>query len=101
MQCHMQAGEINSNLKVKIDFTLPELSVTNIVACVCHVNYSSNSRCNIILGRYILTELVLNLKLSGHVIEGDYGVFQGSVASMVDLGTYKFKYFKTGKIIPQ
>ena len=31
MQWHTQAGKITTNLKVKIDFTLPEISATKIV----------------------------------------------------------------------
>ena len=41
-----------------------------------------------ILGRYILNALVLNLKSSDHVIESDDGTLKGSTAHMVDLGTY-------------
>ena len=43
-----------------------------------------------ILGRYILTELGLNLKFSEHVIEADDGPFKGSTTPMVDLVMYKF-----------
>ena len=41
-----------------------------------------------ILGRYILTALGSNLKLSDHVIEADDGNFKGSMSPMVDPGTY-------------
>ena len=34
MQWHTQAGSITTNLKVKIDFTLPGLSAEKIVTCV-------------------------------------------------------------------
>ena len=51
-----------------------------------------------ILGIDLLTWLVLNLKFSYHVIERDDGPFKGSTAPMVDLCTYEFKYFETGKI---
>ena len=30
MQCHTQAINITTNIKVKVDFTLPELSATNL-----------------------------------------------------------------------
>ena len=40
-----------------------------------------------ILGRDILTELGLHLKLSDHFIEADVGPFEGYTATMVDLGT--------------
>ena len=43
---------------------------------------------DIILGRYLLTDLGLSLKLSHDVNEADYGPFKGSTAPVVDLGTY-------------
>ena len=49
---------------------------------------STKSRYDMILGRYILTALVLNLKLSNHFIESDDGPLKGSTAPMADLGTY-------------
>ena len=51
-----------------------------------------------ILCRYILTELLLNLKNSKQFIEADDGPFIGSTAPMVYLGTYVFKYLNTGQI---
>ena len=45
----------------------------------------------IILGRYILTEWGLNIKLSDHVIEVDDGPLKGSTEPMVDMGTFKLK----------
>ena len=41
-----------------------------------------------ILGRYLLTELGLNLKLSEHVMEENDGPLKGPMAPMLDLGTY-------------
>ena len=82
-------------------FILPELSATNIVTCNCHEDESNKGRYDIILGRYIRTELWLNLKFSDQIIEADDGPFKGSTAPMVDLGTYKFKDIKTGKITPE
>ena len=38
MQCHTQEGNITTNLKVKIDFTLHELSATKIVMWNFHVD---------------------------------------------------------------
>ena len=54
----------------------------------CYVNDSSKGRYDIILARYILPALILNLKLSDHFIESDEGPFKGSMVSVVDLGTY-------------
>ena len=69
MQWNTQAGNITTNLKVKVDFTLPALSTTNVVTWNCHVENSAKGRYDMILGRDLLTELVLNLKLFEHVIE--------------------------------
>ena len=54
-----------------------------------------------IIVRYILTALGLNLKLSDHIIEAENGTFKGSTALMVDLGPYESKYLNTGKITPE
>ena len=98
MQFHTQAGKITTNLKVRIYFTLPEFTVTKILACDCHVNDSSKGIYDMILGRDVLTALGLYLKFSNYIIEGYYGYFKGSLAPMVDLGTYEFKYLETGKL---
>ena len=58
----MQAGDINTYLKVEVDFTLPELSVMSVVIWKCHVDDSAKGRYDMILGRDLLTELLLNLK---------------------------------------
>ena len=51
-----------------------------------------------ILGRYILTALVLNIKLSEHIMEEDGGTLKGSTAPMVDISKYGFKDLNTGEI---
>ena len=101
MQWHTQAGNISSNLKVYVDFTLPPLSVTNVVTRKCHVYDSAKGMYGMILGRDILKELLLNLKCSEHVIEADDGPFKGSTTPMVDLGAYVFKDLNTGKLHPK
>ena len=53
MQWQMQAGNITTNFKVKIDFTLPTLSATNVVTWKCHVYESARGRYDMILGRYL------------------------------------------------
>ena len=50
MQWHIQAGNINTNLKVKVDFTLPTLSAKNVVTWNCNVDDSAKSTYNMILG---------------------------------------------------
>ena len=64
MQWHTQAGNITTNLKVKLDFTLPILSVTNVVTWECNVDDSDKGRYNLILVQDMLTELELNIKSS-------------------------------------
>ena len=88
------------NIKVKIDLTSPELSVEKIVTWNYHMYDSTNGRYDMILGRYLLTYLGLNLQLSDHTIEADDGPFKGSRAPMVDMGTQEFKDLNTGKNSP-
>ena len=64
-----------TNIKVKVDFTLPTLSATNVVTWIYHVDESSKGRYDMILGQYLLTELGLNIKCSEHAIEADDGTF--------------------------
>ena len=92
---------VTTNLKVKIEFTLPELSITKILMWNCHVGESAKGVYGMILGRDLLTALGINLKFSDHVIEADYGPFKGLMLTMVDLGEYEFKYLNTGNITPK
>ena len=52
---------------------------------------SAKGRRDMILGRYLLTGLGLNLKLSDHVIEADDRPFKASTTPAVDLVTYELK----------
>ena len=97
---HTQAGNITTNHKVKVDFTLPTLSATNDVMWKCHVDESTKGRYDMMLGRYLLTELWLNFKFSEHVIEEDDRPFKWYSTLVVDLGMYTFKDFNRGKITP-
>ena len=56
----------------------------------CHVDESAKGKYDMILGRYLLTELGLNLKFSDHIIEAGCGPFKGYTTSMVYLGMYEF-----------
>ena len=56
-----QAVNITTNQKVKVGFTLPDFRATKILTWNCHVGASTKIRYNMVLGRYILTVLVLNL----------------------------------------
>ena len=54
MQWHTQAGNTNTNIKVEIDFTLTELSETNVMTGTFHVGESTKVLYDMILGRDIL-----------------------------------------------
>ena len=70
MQWRTQAGtNISNNIKVKVEFTLHALSATNAMTWKCHVDDSTKGSYDMILGRDLFTELILNLKLSDHIIE--------------------------------
>ena len=56
MQCNTEAGKITTNINVKIDFTLPKISATNVVTWNFHVDESTKGRYDMILGRDILIE---------------------------------------------
>ena len=51
MQLHTQAGNITTNFKFKLGFTLPSLSATNFVTWKYHVYESEKSMYDVILGR--------------------------------------------------
>ena len=53
MQWQTQSKNITTNLKVKVDFTLPALSAKNVVTWKCHVDNSAKGRHDMILGRYL------------------------------------------------
>ena len=55
MQWHMQAVNMTTSLKIKVDFTLTALSAMNVVMWIFHVDDSAKSRYDMILGRYLLT----------------------------------------------
>ena len=76
MQWNMQEGSITTNLKVKIYFTLPEISAKTIVTWNWHVDDSTKVRYDMILGRDILTDFWLNLKFSYQVIEEIMDILQ-------------------------
>ena len=88
MQWHTQAVSIITNIKVKIYFTLFEISATKIVTWKWHVDESAKGRYSVILGRDILTALGLNIEFSVNVIKADDGTLKDSTALMVDMGTY-------------
>ena len=73
--CQIKAGNIKTNQKVWVSFFLPEFSAVQIVMWKLHVDDSSERRYVRVLGRYLLTALVLNLKYSKHVTKSGNGPF--------------------------
>ena len=51
-----------------------------------------------ILGRYLIISLVLDIKFSDNVINGSIGPYEGCLLSIVDIGNYNFKSI-TDKIV--
>ena len=90
MQWYTQAGNITTDLKVKVDFGLPALSAMDVVTWKFHVDKLNKSRYDVILENDQLIELGLNLKFSNHIIEADGGPLKGCTRPMVDLSTYAF-----------
>ena len=60
MRWHTQAWNITTNHKVKVYFSLPALSATNVVTWKCHVDDSNKGRCGAIFEQNLLTELGLS-----------------------------------------
>ena len=84
MKWNTQDGDITTNIKVDVKFTWPELSATNVVTWKCHISDSIKGRYNMILERYLWTELVINSKWSDHIIKSDDGNVKGSTTPIVN-----------------
>ena len=56
-----QAGKFTNSNKVNVDFCLPEFSATKILSWKCCVDNSTTIRYNMILGRDLITTLVLDI----------------------------------------
>ena len=57
MQLHKQAGNITTNIKVKIFSTSPDFSATKIMAWDFLVDELSKSIYDVILGRYLFNNI--------------------------------------------
>ena len=64
MQWHTQEGNIITNINIKIDCTLPELSAIKIVTWNFQEDESAKGRYVMILGINLFTWLWLNIKFS-------------------------------------
>ena len=56
-----QARKFKTSKKVNIDFCLPEFNATYILTRECHVDESTKGIYDMILGRYLLNALGLDL----------------------------------------
>ena len=54
IQWHTQAGDITNNINVKVDYTLPAISATNVMTWNCHVDGSAKDIYYMILVQYLL-----------------------------------------------
>ena len=94
-QRQTQFFNLTNNHKDKKYFILPEFSATKIVTWGFHVDDSAKSRYNIILGRAILTALVLYLKIpitsSKEVMDRLRGAHQ-PLLIWVYMNSFFFKY---------
>ena len=101
MQWHTQAGNITTNIKVEIDFTLTELSATNVVTRKFHLGESAKGRYAMILGRDILKELGLHLNdlmtLSNQMVD----LLKSLRHPWLIWVCKTFKYLNTGKLTPE
>ena len=88
-----QSGNFITSKKVSVDFCLTESSATKIVSWKCHVDNSTYSRYGMILGRDLLTALVLGLKLSKNIVVVREGTYEGFLAPLFDVSNYEYKPF--------
>ena len=63
MHWHTHTGNIATNIKVEVDFTLPKLIAANVVTWKCHVDDSSKGRYDMILGRYLLIIFIIKFEI--------------------------------------
>ena len=96
----MQAGNITTNPKFKVNLCLPKFGETKIETWNYHVDYYSEIKYIKLLGINLQTRIIL-IKKSEHIIEGGYGPCERCTSPMVDLGVYEFKIFNMDKIKPK
>ena len=67
----------------------------------CHEDESSTGRYDMILGRDLLTALVLDLKFYKNVIYGGEGPYKGCSAPILDINNYDFNVLIAKTVKPQ
>ena len=72
-----QVTKLTTSKKVNVDFFLPEFSETKIVSWKFHLDNQNNSRYDMILVRYLIHALVLDIKFSENIIFGGDVPYQG------------------------
>ena len=83
--CQTQDGKFTTN-KIGRSGLLPEeIQCKKNVTRKYHVDDSKEIRYNMIIGRDVLTALVLDFKFSKHVIIGGDGPYEGFLAYMVEV----------------
>ena len=87
--------------KANVDFCLPEFSVTKIVTWKCHVDESTNSSYNMILGRDLLATLGLAIRFYKNVMHGGEGPYKGCSAPILDINNYDFNVLIAKTVKPQ
>ena len=80
-----------TNEMVKLQLYLPVLSATKTVTWKYHVDDSTAGRYNMIISRYLLTKLGIDLKFSTNTIQCSKGSYQGCTTPMVNLDYYDFE----------
>ena len=60
---NIRVGNFTTTENVKIDFFLPEFSAMKTLTWKCHIDNSTEIRCGIILGVYLLTSLGVDIKI--------------------------------------
>ena len=83
---------------MNVDFYLPEFSETKIVSRKYHMDKQTNRKYDMILCRYLLTALGLDINFSENITIGDGGSHKRCSAHMANLSSYKFKPL-TDKIV--
>ena len=73
-----QGGDFLTTYKINVELVLPELDATKSVMWSFHVDDSQkNSRYGMIIGKYLLLELKLDLCFSNYTIKGNVCAYEG------------------------
>ena len=72
-----QSRKFATSNKLSVYFCLPEFIATNITSWRCQVDNSTTGRYGTILGRYLLTVLVLDTKFSEDITICSKGPYEG------------------------